>query len=43
MVSSRQMLALVRMPAGRPVRLPEDWGTRYAHLAAATDTVHAGP
>ncbi len=29
---SRQMLALVQMPAGRPIPLPADWGTRYAHL-----------
>jgi len=20
------------MPAGKPVRLPEDWSTRFAHL-----------
>ncbi|MEI6870792.1 MAG: thioesterase family protein [Verrucomicrobiota bacterium] len=31
-VKSRQMLALVQMPVGRPVRLPTDWQTRYAHL-----------
>lgn len=29
---SRQMLALVQMPAGKPVRLPHDWATRFAHL-----------
>ena len=34
LVKSRQMLALVQMPAGRPVRLPADWQTRYAHLLA---------
>ena len=28
----RQMMAIVQMPAGRPVRLPEEWGTRFAHL-----------
>jgi len=32
MVESRQMLALVQMPAGKPMRLPADWATRYAHL-----------
>jgi YbgC/YbaW family acyl-CoA thioester hydrolase len=32
MVTSRQMLALVQMPAGRPVRLPTEWQDRYAHL-----------
>ncbi len=32
LVRSRQMLALVQMPAGRPVRLPADWQTRYSHL-----------
>lgn len=31
-VSSRQMLAVVQMPAGKPVRLPADWATRFAHL-----------
>ena len=31
-VTSRQMLALIQMPAGKPVRLPEDWRTRFAHL-----------
>jgi YbgC/YbaW family acyl-CoA thioester hydrolase len=29
---SRQMLAVVQMPAGKPIRLPEDWATRFAHL-----------
>jgi YbgC/YbaW family acyl-CoA thioester hydrolase len=32
LVASRQMLALVQMPAGRPVRLPADWQERFAHL-----------
>jgi len=31
-VRSRQMLALIQMPAGRPMRLPADWSTRFAHL-----------
>jgi YbgC/YbaW family acyl-CoA thioester hydrolase len=31
-VTSRQMLALVQMPHGKPVRLPADWNERYAHL-----------
>ena len=31
-VESRQTLALVQMPAGRPVRLPQDWSERFAHL-----------
>jgi YbgC/YbaW family acyl-CoA thioester hydrolase len=30
MVECRQMLALVQMPAGRPVRLPPEWQTLYA-------------
>jgi YbgC/YbaW family acyl-CoA thioester hydrolase len=30
--TSRQMLALIQMPAGKPVRLPADWATTYAHL-----------
>lgn len=35
LIRCRQMLALVQMPAGRPVRLPDEWATRYAHLARA--------
>ncbi len=35
LVRCRQMLALVQMPAGRPVRLPEDWQTRFAPLRQA--------
>jgi len=31
-VRSRQMLALVQMPAGRPVRLPSEWQESYPHL-----------
>jgi YbgC/YbaW family acyl-CoA thioester hydrolase len=31
-VTSRQMLALVQMPAGRAVRLPAEWRTLYPHL-----------
>jgi YbgC/YbaW family acyl-CoA thioester hydrolase len=31
-VQSRQMLALIQMPAGRPIRLPPDWSHRFAHL-----------
>jgi len=30
--ASRQMLAVIEMPAGKPVRLPADWALRYAHL-----------
>jgi YbgC/YbaW family acyl-CoA thioester hydrolase len=33
-VSSRQMLAVVQMPPGKPVRLPADWSVRFAHLKA---------
>jgi YbgC/YbaW family acyl-CoA thioester hydrolase len=29
---ARQMLALVQMPAGKPVRLPAGWKEKYAHL-----------
>ena len=31
-VESRQMLAVIQMPAGKPSRLPADWSTRFAHL-----------
>lgn len=34
-VESRQMLALVQMPAGRPQRLPAEWAQRFAHLRKA--------
>ena len=29
---SRQMLALIQMPNGKPIRLPADWSERFAHL-----------
>ena len=32
LVTSRQMCAVVQMPAGKPIRLPSDWTVRYAHL-----------
>jgi YbgC/YbaW family acyl-CoA thioester hydrolase len=32
LITCRQMLAAVQMPAGRPLRLPADWSTRFAHL-----------
>ena len=32
LIRCRQMLALVQMPAGRPIRLPDEWHARYAHL-----------
>lgn len=35
LITCRQSLALVQMPEGRPARLPEDWKTKYAHLAKA--------
>ena len=31
-VQCKQTLAMVRMPPGKPVPLPPDWSTRYAHL-----------
>ena len=48
-VRCRQMLALVQMPLGRPVRLPAEWQTRYAALRdgapsaeAAASRLHGG-
>ncbi len=38
MVTSRQLLALVQMPAGRPVRLPVNWSVLYAHLLSPAST-----
>jgi len=32
MVTCRQSLALIQMPDAKPLRLPEDWATRFAHL-----------
>lgn len=35
MVTCRQSLALIKMPEGKPLRLPEDWAVRFAHLREA--------
>lgn len=32
LISCRQSLALVQMPQGKPLRLPEDWLEKYAAL-----------
>ena len=32
LITCRQSLALVQMPEGKPVRLPEDWKEKYSHL-----------
>lgn len=32
LITCRQSLALVQMPQGKPLRLPEDWSAKYAHL-----------
>jgi YbgC/YbaW family acyl-CoA thioester hydrolase len=32
LVTSRQMLAVIQMPPGKPMRLPAEWATRFAHL-----------
>jgi YbgC/YbaW family acyl-CoA thioester hydrolase len=32
LVTSRQALALVQMPEGRPIRLPKEWATRWNPL-----------
>lgn len=33
LITCRQSLALVQMPQGRPMRLPEEWAVKYAHLS----------
>lgn len=33
-IECRQVLAIVQMPAGRPMRMPADWVARYAGLEA---------
>ena len=35
LIRCRQMLALVQMPDGKPIRLPEEWQTRFGHLRDA--------
>jgi YbgC/YbaW family acyl-CoA thioester hydrolase len=35
LVESRQMVAVVQMPEGKPLRLPAEWSTRFAHLKPA--------
>ena len=32
LVTCRQALAMVQMPQGKPLRLPEEWFVKYAHL-----------
>jgi YbgC/YbaW family acyl-CoA thioester hydrolase len=31
-VTCRQSLALIQMPPGKPLRLPDEWAQKYAHL-----------
>jgi acyl-CoA thioesterase FadM len=31
-VECKQTMAVIQMPAGRPMRLPKEWETRFAHL-----------
>lgn len=40
--TSRQMLAVIQMPAGKPVRLPADWAERYPHLKSKRSAQSAG-
>ena len=42
LIRCRQMLALVQMPAGRPIRLPDEWQTRFAHLGGGEPTAEEG-
>lgn len=42
-VQSRQMLAVIQMPEGRPIRLPADWAERFGHLRKVATPVPAGP
>jgi YbgC/YbaW family acyl-CoA thioester hydrolase len=34
LITSRQQLALVQMPVGKPMRLPPDWKDKYGALTA---------
>ncbi len=38
LIRCRQMLALVQMPTGRPIRLPDELITRYGHLSTGQPT-----
>jgi len=39
LITCRQSLALVQMPQGKPMRLPDDWPEKYSHLfLKANDT-----
>lgn len=38
LIRCRQMLALVQMPAGKPMRLPEEMQARFAHLGQVKPT-----
>ncbi len=35
LVTCRQSLAIIQMPEARPLRLPDEWRKRYAHLRAS--------
>ena len=41
LVRCRQMLALVQMPAGKPIRLSDEWLAHYAHLGKAQPSAEA--
>lgn len=32
LINCRQCLALVQMPQGKPLRLPDDWAEKFGHL-----------
>ena len=38
LITCRQMLALVQMPGGRPIRLPDEFQEQFAHLRGAQPT-----
>jgi len=42
-VQCRQMLALIQMPSGRPMRLPAEWAARFAHLRKARRPATSSP
>ncbi len=41
LIRCRQMLALVQMPSGRPIRLSEEWHARYGHLGTDASSMEA--
>ncbi len=42
LATSRQMLALVQMPEGKAIRLPQEWAENYPHLVGRSQAEVGG-